>query len=234
MDEISDNNFREFVRTVQELAVRAYPNPGRVDCPGSQAIREIARQWRPSTHPVFQSHVVQCSPCIEDLLAERTRLQSQQKRRRRLVLAVAACVCLIALTSVLLSWRSSSQSRNVELTRAGNLPEIPIDLRPYSPTRSESAKKDKPPLIVPNERVKLKIYLAPGSPEGGYEIAVLTNHLATLVKQQATAVSSDGTTFILAGIDLAGVTDGNYTLALRLIREGEEWQTYKLLVKRRS
>jgi hypothetical protein len=78
--------------------------------------------------------------------------------------------------------------------------------------------------------VKLKIYLAPGSPEGEYEIAVLTNHLATIVKQQATGVSSDGTTFILAAIDLAGVADGNYTLALRPIREGEEWQTYKLLV----
>jgi hypothetical protein len=233
MDEISDNDFREFVKTVQDLAIRAYPNPDRVDCPGSQVIREIASQSQPSAHPVFQSHVVKCSPCIQDLLAERTRIQSQQKSRRRLVLAIAACICLVAVTSIFLIWRSSSRSRQVELARAGNLPEVPIDLRPYSPRRSESTQINKPPLTVPNERVKLKIYLAPGSPEGEYEVAVLTNHLATIVKQQATAVSNDGTTFILAAIDLAGVTDGNYTLALRPIREGEEWQTYKLQVQRR-
>ena len=233
MDEISDNDFREFVRTVQDLAVRAYPNPGRTDCPGSQVIREIASQSRPSAHPIFQSHVVKCSPCIQDLLAERTRIQSQHKSRRRLVLAVAACVCLIALISALWFWRSSSQSRRVELARAGNLPEIPIDLRPYSPRRSESAQKNKPPLTVPNERVKLKIYLAPGAPEGEYEIGVLTSHLTTIVKQQAAAVSNDDTTFILAAVDLGGVPAGDYTLALRPVREGEEWQTYTLRVNRR-
>ncbi|MFN7998439.1 MAG: hypothetical protein U0Q18_32760 [Bryobacteraceae bacterium] len=81
--------------------------------------------------------------------------------------------------------------------------------------------------------MKLKIYLAPGSPEGAYEIGVLTSHLTTIVKQQAAAISNDGTTFILAVIDLGDVPAGDYTLALRPVREGEEWQTYTLRVNGR-
>jgi hypothetical protein len=232
MDEISDNDFREFVRTVQDLALRAYPNPGRVDCPDPQVIREVAGQSQPSTHPVFQSHIVHCSPCIQDLLAERTRIQSQRKNRRWLVLAAAACVCLIALVSFLLVRHKSAQPGGAEVARAGNVPEIPIDLRPYSPTRSESPQKNKPPLIVPNERVRLKIYLAIGAPVGAYEIGVLSNQLKAIIKQQATAAANDGTTFIPVDIDLAGLSDGPYVLALRPMRDGEEWQAYKLLVKR--
>ena len=79
----------------------ARPNPGRVDCPGSQVIHEVAAQSRPSTHPVFQSHIVHCSPCIQDLLTERTRIQSRHKNRRWLVIAAAACLCLLALVSFL-------------------------------------------------------------------------------------------------------------------------------------
>ena len=102
MDEISDSDFKEFVRTVQDLALRAYPNPTRADCPGTQAIRDVARQSRPAAHPVFQSHIVRCSPCIQDLLAERTRIQSQRKNRRRAFLAIAAGVCIVALVSFLM------------------------------------------------------------------------------------------------------------------------------------
>jgi len=232
MDEISDNDFREFVRTVQDLALRAYPNPDRVDCPGSHVIREVAGQPRPSAHPTFQSHIVRCSPCIQDLLAERRRIQSRQKTRRQLILAAAAaCVCAIVLASILFMRHRSPQPGGGELARAGNLPEIPIDLRPYSPTRSESAQKPKPPLIVPNEREKLKIYLAPGSPEGTYEVGVLTNQLKTITKQQATTVTSDGTTLIPITIDLAGLPAGPYMLAIRPMRDGEEWQAFKLLVR---
>lgn len=232
MADISDNDLREFVRTVQDLAVRAYPNPGRVDCPGSQVIHEVAAQPRPSTHPIFQSHIVHCSPCIQDLLTERTRIQSRDKNRRWLVITAAACLCLVALVSFLVMRQKAHQPSGGELAQAGNVPEIPIDLRPYSPTRSESAQKNKPPLAVPNEHVRLKIYLAVGAPEGAYEIGVLSNQLKPMIKQQATAVANDGITFIPVDINLGGLPDGPYVLALRPMRDAEDWQTYRLLLRR--
>ena len=232
MDEISDYDFKEFVRTVQDLALRAYPNPGRADCPGSQIIHEVARQARPAAHPVFQSHIVRCSPCIQEVLAERTRIQSRRKVRQRALVAIAAGVCLIAVISLfLLRQRSGGPPRN-EIARAGNVPEIPLDLRPYSPTRSASPDKRKPSLTVPSGRVRLKIYLALGSPEGAYEIQVLTNKLQTLRNQQATVVANGGTVFLPVDIDLAGLSTGSYVLALRPAHDTEEWQTYPLVLRR--
>ncbi len=231
MDEISDSDFKEFVRTVQDLALRAYPNPTRADCPGTQAIRDVARQSRPAAHPVFQSHIVRCSPCIQDLLAERTRIQSQRTNWRRALLAVAAGVCIVALVSFLMLRQQSGVPVKDEIARAGNVPEIPLDLRPYSPTRSSSPEKSKPSLTVPAGRVRLKIYLALGSPEGAYEIQVLTNRLQTLRSLQATVVANGGTVFLPVDIDLSAMATGTYVLALRPEHDTEEWQTYPLILK---
>jgi hypothetical protein len=75
--------------------------------------------------------------------------------------------------------------------------------------------------------------MALGSPEGIYEIQVLTNNLKALRSQQATAVvASDGTVSIPADIDLAGVPTGTYVLALRPAHDNEEWQICRLVLKR--
>ena len=232
MDEISDYDFKEFVKTVQDLARRAYPNPGRADCPGPQVIHEVARLSRPAAHPVFQSHIVRCSPCIQDVLAERTRIQiaaeepaasSRRDSGRRL-----------PPRAYFFSADAAAPVRAApnEMARAGNIPEIPIDLRPFSPTRSASPEKSKPSLTVPNGRVRLKIYLALGSPEGAYEIQVLTNKLQTLRSQQATVVASGGTVSLPVDMDLAGLPVGTYVLALRPANDNEEWQTYPMVLRR--
>jgi hypothetical protein len=80
--------------------------------------------------------------------------------------------------------------------------------------------------------VKLKLYLAPGAPLGAYEIRVLTNDLRTMRSQRAPAALNEGVTFILVAVDLADLPAGSYTLVLRPAREGEEWQTYPLVLRR--
>ena len=232
MHEITDSDFREFVKTVQALALRAYPNPDRINCPSTEVLREVARQVRPSVHPAFQSHIAECSPCIAQMLAERTRIQEQRQVRRRMLLAVAAGVCLVALISGLwLSQRTAPTARD-QLASTQDIPEIPIDLRPYSPTRSDSGKSTKPPIAAPRQRVKLKLYLAPGAPLGAYEIRILTNDLRTMRSQRAPAVLNEGVTFILVAVDLADLPAGSYMMVLRPAREGEEWQTYPLVLRR--
>jgi hypothetical protein len=231
MDDISDNDFKEFVKTVQDLALRAYPNPDRADCPNPQIIHEVAGQSRPSSHPVFQSHIVHCSPCIRDVLAERTRIQSKQKNRRRMVLAIAAVVCVLALISVLFLRHRASVPTGNEIARVVAVPEIPIDLSPYSPTRSDAAQKTRLPVTVPNERLRLKLTLALGAPEGPYDIRILTDQLQAVRNQRATAVLKDGITSIPTEVDLGGLRPGRYTLALRPNRDGEEWQTVPMVLK---
>ena len=212
MDAITNADFREFVRTVQGLALRAYPNPDRIDCPGAQVLHEVAQQSRPSTHPTFQSHIVRCSPCIAEMLAERTRIQAKKQARRRMLLAVAAGVCFVALLSGLWLWHRAEPFTRDQLASAKDIPEIAIDLRPYSPTRSDSGQNTKPPIAAPRQRVTLKLYVAPGAPLGAYEIRVLTNDLRTMRSQQAAAVLNDGVTFILVAFDLADLPPGTYVL----------------------
>ena len=73
----------------------------------------MARQPRPSQHLVFQSRIVECSPCIAAMLAERTRIQALHQARRRMIVAVAAGVCLVALLSGLWLWhRAPSFTRD--------------------------------------------------------------------------------------------------------------------------
>lgn len=231
MHAVTEADFREFIRGVQDMALRAYPNPDRVGCPHLKVLQEVAGQSRPSTNPVFQSHIVECSPCIGQMLAERTRIQALRRLRRRMVLAIAAGVCLVALLSGLwLSHRAAPGTYN-QLASADEIQEIPIDLRPYSPTRSDAAPDSKPPIVVPPQRVKLKLYLALGSPVGAYEIRILTNDNRPMRSVQASAVLNDGVTFIPVALDLGNMAPGTYVLDLRPAREGEEWQSFPLVLR---
>jgi hypothetical protein len=232
MHAITEAEFREFVRGVQDMALCAYPNPGRVGCPDLKVLQEVAGQSRPAAHPVFKSHIVECSPCIAQMLAERTRIQAQRQLRRRMVLALAAGICVVALLSGLwLSHRAAAVARD-QLASAQEIPEISIDLRPYSPTRSDAAPDTKPPIVIPPQRVKLKLYLALGSPAGAYEIQILSNDLRPMRSVQASAMLVDGVTFIPVALDLGNMAPGTYVLALRPAREGEEWQSFPLVLRR--
>ena len=232
MEVITDTELREFVRAIQDLALHAYPNPDRINCPGSEVLHDVARQSRPSAHAVFQSHIVECSPCIAEMLAERTKIQTHQKTRRRTLLTLAAGVCLVALFSGLWSWHRATSFTGRQLARGQDIPEILIDLRPYSPTRSDSGQITKAPIAAPGQRVKLRFYLAPGAPLGAYEIRVLTSDLRTMRSQEGSAVVSDGVTSILVALDLADLPPRAYVLALRPARQNEDWQTYPLNLRR--
>lgn len=232
MHAVTEADFREFIRGVQDMALHAYPNPDRVGCPDLNVLQEVAGQSRPSAHPVFQSHIVECSPCIAHVLAERTRIQAQRQLRRRMVLAIAAGVCLVALLSGLWLSHRAAPATYEQLASAQEIQEIPIDLRPYSPTRSDAAPDTKPPIMVPLQRVKLKLYLALGSPVGAYEVRILTNDLRPMRSVQASAVLNDGVTFIPVALDLGNMAPGPYVLDLRPAREGEEWQSFPLVLRR--
>jgi hypothetical protein len=95
LPEFTDDEFRDLVKLVQQAALKAYPNPLRLGCPDAELLHAIAAQRWPSDHPMFRSHIAQCSPCIEALRAERTRFQAEkvrETRKRRLQLIAAAAV----------------------------------------------------------------------------------------------------------------------------------------------
>jgi len=64
---LSDEEFREIHRFLQQLALAAYPNPQRIGCPGSATLQAVAWTPWPADHPAY-SHIKHCSPCLREML----------------------------------------------------------------------------------------------------------------------------------------------------------------------
>jgi hypothetical protein len=122
---LSDDEFREFHRIVQEAALAAYPNPERLGCPGKGILREIANTPLPFKHISYE-HVAKCSPCLREMLDFRSEFVSSRKRRRNMVtgaIVAAALIGLIAGGLSLYLTRSSSPGERVNYGRR-NRPDI--------------------------------------------------------------------------------------------------------------
>jgi hypothetical protein len=228
LPKFSDADYRDLVKRVQEMALAAYPNPERAGCPNAAVLHEIAVQDWPTEHPIFQDHIVRCSPCIAAVLEERTRFQRErQRKRRRVGIAVVAAGIAAILATVSLPWLRQWLAS----PGSAQFASLSWDLKPFSALRSAAPPPNAPPLSAPAVGVKATLLLPMGLPDGSYEVRILTTQLETLRRQQTIAVFADGATTISIAIDLRGVKPGRYTLALRPVAEGEEWRTYPLVVK---
>jgi hypothetical protein len=78
--ETPEEKFNRLRDALQSLWLKAYPNPDRIDCPGTSAIEAYARRvaaWEETKeHPVEQ-HVHRCSPCYREFLDTRERLRAE-------------------------------------------------------------------------------------------------------------------------------------------------------------
>lgn len=96
-EELSDADFKKFHRLVQDMALRAYPNPDRIGCLGQAALEEVASLPLSSRHELFQSHINRCSECLRELLEIRHRnYEHRQRLKRWIVTACAAAIILAA------------------------------------------------------------------------------------------------------------------------------------------
>jgi hypothetical protein len=78
---LSDEELQEIHRFFQDAALREYPNPERIGCPGREVLAEIAGCTPPSLHPAYE-HVSECSPCLAEMLDfRRQRLAEKRKAK---------------------------------------------------------------------------------------------------------------------------------------------------------
>jgi hypothetical protein len=78
---LSDEELREIHRFFQDLALKAYPNPERIGCPGREILAEIARCEPPSVHPAYEEHVSRCSPCLAEMLDIQGQIIAEEERK---------------------------------------------------------------------------------------------------------------------------------------------------------
>ena len=77
--ETGEQKYDRLKRQLQEIMLRCYPNPNRRDCPGLEAVEEVARRITAEISDEMKgnadyNHIMHCSPCYAEFLAARHRL----------------------------------------------------------------------------------------------------------------------------------------------------------------
>src|SRR4051794_27074533 len=89
---------RQLLDSFEQAALRDYPNPERIGCPGTEFLRSLAADRRSiSVRDPRLSHVTHCSPCFREFAAFRD--ESAKRRQRKRLSLIAAGIVAVALSA---------------------------------------------------------------------------------------------------------------------------------------
>ena len=198
---------------------REFPNPQRVGCPDSAVLTGIAfRKLRLAEIEPWLEHLGSCSPCFQEFTELRKKATSR-RRRTQAWLAVAA-ILIFAVAGWL--WMRTHQ--RVQPTETAVL-----DLRGLSVARGENpTQTNQAPLELHRSAKHLVLDLPIGSPEGLYEVALLSETGVQVLVTRGNAQLQDHIVVLRAEVDVGGVRPSLYYLSLR--QPGLEWTRYPVRV----
>jgi hypothetical protein len=245
-EHLSDDEFHELLRLVQEAALQGYPNPERRNCPGSRILEEVAAAPAPFKHPAYE-HIKRCSPCLKEMLdlrgeRIRTRRAASLKWQKRAATIVAvslfvAGICLVVLHNPSKKYSPgpvSNKSKTIQRIPTAQIPAvIPLDFRALAAQRGTEPPSQQQIWHIPSRLVALDITLPFGSDDGTYTIELRRNGVPQPLKSLlATAKIQDGDTHLtVASLDLSGVPPGQYGLFYRH-GDATTWHRAKITVNK--
>ena len=199
--------------------LREFPNPERSECPGSDVLKRIASRTMPLTESEkWLDHLGSCSPCYRDFSELRTVREVQ---RRRTLLAIAASI-LVAVG--IAGWVLIQRHNETVFSQTAVL-----DLSNRSASRSPEQNLGEPPLELRRRFSQLNIYLPMGSPEGAYEVRIVTNSGDSLLNTGGLARLNDGVTSLQVRGGAIFARPGPYSLQIR--KPPSEWSSYPLVLR---
>ena len=192
-----------------------FPNPQRVGCPDSAMLKGIALHKVPLAEAdPWLDHFSSCSPCFQEFT--QFRKQAVDGRRRAQLWLAAAAVLLFAVTGWL--WVHTRPSVQTSAT-------VVLDLRERSVSRGENSAETKQlALEIPRTAKHLVMDLPIGSKEGSYDLALLNEAGAEVLRTTGAATLENQIVILRADIDIRNVSPGVYFLGLR--RLGLQWSRY--------
>jgi hypothetical protein len=163
-------------------------------------------------------HLGSCSPCYGDF----TELRKVHEAQRTQALFAVAASILVAIGVA--GWILIQRHNETVLSQTAVL-----DLRNRSASRSPEPNLGEPPLELPQGFSQLNIYLPLGSPEGAYEVRIVTTDGDTLLNMGGKARLKDGITSLqMTGKpSLAG--HGQCTMQIR--KPPAAWSSYPLVLR---
>jgi hypothetical protein len=218
---LADDEFKRIHRTLQELALAAYPNPERRGCPGTEVLREIANTSWPADHPGYD-HVRHCSPCLREMLDLQEEIFLAETRRGYRTYRIAIAAMLVVAAGIgFAAWRrsqspnsshaSTNNSSIMQLQRTADLFDAPDVLRGAEPQNSFKT------IYLPPAPLQLKVILPRFSDPGVYQIAICQDRSedSTLVKAVGRAVADGPREIVTVMLDLSIVNKGSYWLSAK-------------------
>jgi len=163
-------------------------------------------------------HLGSCSPCYRDFTELR---KVREAKRRRTLFAVAAGILVVIGTA---GWVLIQQHNETVLSQAAVL-----DLRNRSVSRSPEPNPKEKPLELRRSFSQLNIYLPLGSPEGAYEVRIVTASGDSLLNTGGLARLNEGVTSLQVRGDVIFARPGPYSLQIR--KPPSEWSSYPLVLR---
>jgi len=199
--------------------LKEFPNPERSECPGLDVLKRVASRTMPLAEvEKWLDHLGSCSPCYRDFSELRKVREVQQ---RRTLLAIAASI----LVAVGIASLALVQRHNQSLVAQTAV----LDLRSRSVSRSPGPNPGEQPLELRRGFSQLNIYLPLGSPEGVYEVRIVTTFGDSLLDMGGTARLNDGiTTLQVREVEFIA-RPAPYILQIR--KAPSEWNSYPLLLR---
>jgi len=96
-------------------------------------------------------------------------------------------------------------------------------------SRSPEPNLGEPPLELRRRFSQLNIYLPLGSPEGAYEVRIVTTSGDSLLNAGGTASLNDGVTVLLLSGKLSVARPGQHILQIR--KPLSQWNSYPLVLR---
>ena len=206
----------------EELLLRAYPNPERKGCPGSQALQDAAEEPVSFDHPTLQ-HIRQCSPCFAEFRVFRDARRSRDRLQRLAWLSGIAALLMVGVAAIAFSlyrnshsMRGRTDSASVRDTASRPVAQlVALDFRSLSPVRGAAPESTDPAhsWVIPAAIVTLRMTLPFASDDGSYRLEFVRNDDVTVKKFSGSAQINEGDTVLTAyDVDLSRISPGKYKL----------------------
>jgi hypothetical protein len=210
-----------------EYVRSGFPNPERLGCPGSEALKSIAGRHLkfPGAEDIVD-HIATCSPCFLEYHAIRRR------SLRRLVGGTALC-CVVGLLLTGLIWRFATPVRPRNETVAQRPPaalKAVLDFRNRTAERSDRKQSPNEPFAPHLRRAQLdlSIELPVGVEDGLYSVQFRNQAGQSVVNTTGTAAWDGAAETLAVAVDFRNLPPGDYVLA---IRSGTSaWREYAVVL----
>jgi hypothetical protein len=219
---------RRLLEVAADYVRSGFPNPERLGCPGSEALKSIAGRHLnfPEAEDIVD-HIATCSPCFLEYNAIRRR-----SRRRHFGGMALCCVVVFLLTGLILRWATPQRPQNETVAHQAPTTTIHavLDFRNRTVNRSDreqTAAEAAAPHLT-RALLSLSINLPIGVEDGLYSVQFRNSFGQSVVNAVGTAAWDGSAETLVTLVDLRNLAAGEYILAVR--QGNSAWREYAVIL----